>query len=316
MPSTDAAGMEPPNSWGDGRSLPSMDLVCVTFEGDARLNVLQVLSVERLFDHSGIGTYFIILNGVDNKSLREFFSKELRGRVSPELEAKMVFREANDVLGGHEGIGRRNQQLLKLMIAREVTSETYLLLDAKNHFIRHSSRADFFHSGMIKTVRSKPSPALFEYAVASLQVFGAAPQLVENALPTITPYVMVTSEVLDLIRRIEKQFNKSFLESFDEDLRSTTEFFLYYSHLVTNGRPLSYVAAPPLVTTLFTQWPQDPAVVMRLITDAERSTRPLFGLHRLRLPQLTAEQSDAIARLWRIGLLESQEDEAWFLETV
>ena len=98
-------------------------------------------------------------------------------------------------------------------------------------------------------------------------------------------------------------------------LHKTTEFFLYYAHLVSNGQPYPYADTSPPVTTLYTKWPQEHETVMRLIREARSPYRPVFGLHRLRLPQLNQEQASAITSLWKMELLEDHESAEWFLSS-
>ena len=51
---------------------------------------------------------------------------------------------------------------------------------------------------------------------ASLRVFGAeTDSRAVTSPPTITPYVMLRSEVLNLIRRIEQIYGMQFNEAFD-----------------------------------------------------------------------------------------------------
>jgi len=295
------------------RAIPSpVDLVCIAYEGDARLMVLQMLSVDRLLAHTGLGKYVVILNGADNGALETFIRGEIFTRISTELRDRVVFIDGRSILGA-ESAGWRDQQALKLLIAKHLTSDHYMLLDAKNHFIRPATINDFFQDGVPKTSIKPMADNWIQYMRASLRPFQA---LTEGNLvsmpPSVTPYVMIRGEVLRLIERIEASTAKGFVAAF-EDLPRATEFFLYYAHFISERGRFPYVDAPELCTTLYTVWPQDPETVLRCVRGAAEKGHALFGLHRKRLPQLTDEQSRGIVTLWRRHLLKDWEDASWFM---
>jgi len=290
----------------------AVDLACIAYEGDARLMVLQMLSVDRLLDLDGVGSYVVILNGADNAALEAFMRGEVFSRVSPELRDRVVFVDGPAILGA-ASTGWRDQQALKLLISKQLTGDHYLLLDAKNHFIRPTVMGDFFQGGVPKTVIKPMAEGWIQHMRASLRPFGALTE--ENLVtmpPSITPYMMIRKEVLSLIERVEASASKGFVEAF-EDLPKATEFFLYYAHFISGSVRFPYVDAPALGTTLYTVWPQDPEKVLALIDEAADKDHALFGLHRKRLPQLTEEQSLRIVSLWRRHLLKDWEDASWFM---
>ena len=296
--------------------MPTTDLATITFEGDARLTLLQVLSVDRLFDPDSMNRYIIVLNGANNSHLKAWLLGRLRGVISSGLLEKIDFVEAREVIGAGTEIGWRDQQLIKLKVADLVATDHYLLLDGKNHFVHRATAGDFFVDGSPATNFTRTNDSWLPFVRASLDVFGANDDL--NALttpPTITPYVMIRAEVLALLARLESIYQVSASDAFDKELRRTTEFYLYYAHLVSTGRSYPYQRGPTRVTTLYTKWPQDPDVVMRLITSAHDLSRPVFGLHRLRIPQLNDHQRAAITELWLDELLETSDRPEWFLQT-
>ena len=129
----------------------------VTFEGDARLAVLQVLSVDRLLDHENVNRYIIILNGQDNAAVETFLRASVDPEVGAELAAKIEYVPASELLPLNDPQGWRGQQLLKLVVAHYSTARYYLVLDAKNHFIHRTLVSDFFTETAIKTIR-RPAP--------------------------------------------------------------------------------------------------------------------------------------------------------------
>jgi len=290
-----------------------VDLVCVTYEGDARLMILQMLSVDRLLDHAHVGRYVVVLNGADNHTLAEYFRAHAFPRLSGALRDKIEFVDGKAVLGGASA-GWRDQQAIKLLIANHLTNDFYLLLDAKNHFIRPTLVSEFFLGGSPKTWL-KPMPENWvQYMRHSLRQFRA---LTEDNLkvmpPTVTPYVMIRREALAAVQRIEAASGKVFTEAFADMGDKATEFFLYYAHFISGRGSFPYADAAPLGTTLYTVFPSDPEMVHELIGDAAAGGLAVFGLHRKRLPQLTEPQKADIEGLWRNHLLVAWEDAGWFL---
>lgn len=290
-------------------------LVTVTFEGDARLTVLQVLSIDRLLAPDSYLSHVMVLNGEDNQRLRTFIEENVKGHISEETWARIQFVDADAILSGGPEFGWRTQQYLKLAVAKQVTTPYYLVLDGKNHFVRPSSLEEFFaDDGRPRTVVAKPSAALERFARASLSALDCDEDpWLPRAMPTITPYLMRREDVLAMMDLVAQREQMSFAEAFAKPLSGATEFYLYYAYLVSSGQLNTYHAAAPLVTTLFTSWPSDPAVVASCIADAATCKKPMFGLHWRRLPQLTPDQTTRIVDMWRLHLLREGEEPTWFL---
>ncbi len=278
--------------------------------------VLQILSIDRLLDLGKVNSYVIILNGQDNTALRSFLISQTSYRISQDLSEKMVFVDGADVASNQESDGWRSQQLLKLTIARYLKSEYYLLLDAKNHFIHHSRVEDFFYDGLPITTIGPTNQGWLPYVRNSLNIFGVTSEkaIVESP-PTVTPYLMVRSYVLGLLTKVEEDFGTNFSNVFNSKIHEkTTEFFMYYGYIASLGGPYPYANRPSIGRTLYTKWPQDPRRVISTIEEMRSKEALIFGLHRLRLAQLTGQQREAIMSLWAMHLLRAEESSDWFLE--
>lgn len=288
-------------------------LATVTFEGDLRLTILQALSIDRLFNLDEVSEYVVVLNGSDNGALGREFKRHLDGRVSERLRARLRVVPAPQLPKTGDGLGWYGQQVVKLALADIVSTDTYLMLDAKNHFVRPSSIGDFFYDGLPSTVFSSTPPNWEKYVRASLEALDVYTDArAARMMPTTTPYVMITREVASLVDRIEAKYGRPLAQAIHET-GGATEFFLYYAHLVSTHDEIPYSDRPSTSRTLFTSWPQDPAMVLSIIADTIAKDVPTFGLHRRRLPQLTDEQKDAIREMWRRHLLADWEDADWFM---
>lgn len=293
-------------------TLPTTSLATVTFEGDLRLTVLQALSIDRLFNLGGVTEYVVVLNGAGNALLEAEFRKHLEGRISAELRDRLRVITTPDLPRGGDGSGWYGQQTIKLALCDVVASDAYLMLDAKNHFIRPSSIDDFFHDGKPITQLTATTPNWTKYVRASLMALDVFTEdRLSKMMPTVTPYLMLTNEVANTVSRLEQRFGLPL----DRAIRKTggaTEFFLYYAHLASTYDEIPYANRPSLTRTLFTQWPQDHGRALEMIADAVEQNVPMFGLHRNRLPQLSRSQMDAIKQMWGRHLLKEWEDADWF----
>jgi Family of unknown function (DUF6492) len=294
-----------------------MTIATVTFEADMRLTVLQALSLDRLFPTEEIAEYILVLNDPDPVELEGELRDHLTGRISEALMSKTRFLPAVEVAALAPMRAWRSQQVLKLELASQVATEHYLLLDAKNHFVRPTTTAEFWHGERIRTY-VKDRPQWRQWVLDSFEALGVTPteDQLARPWPTTTPYLMITGEVRALLKRIESQHGAPFSTVFP-DLGSATEFFLYYAHMIdVYADDPPYTAAPPIVAALFRKWPQDSVAVMEVLDDATGGDIPVFGLHRLRVPALTPSQREAIESLWRAHLLSADDDPAWFLGEV
>jgi hypothetical protein len=98
----------------------------------------------------------------------------LGGRISGALMNKTRFLPAPEVATLAPMRAWRAQQVLKLEVARRVATEQYLLLDAKNHFVRPTTSADFWHDGRIRTY-IKDRPQWREWVLDSFDALGVTP---------------------------------------------------------------------------------------------------------------------------------------------
>ncbi len=281
-----------------------IDIHTVVFEADLRLLELQIFSVVRFIDPAQVSTYRINING-SMPAVSEAIREQIESRILPRIA--QAWREKIELpvtSFGHPRGGPRSQQVLKLTSVASSAAPYVLVVDAKNHFLRPTSLSSFFaDDGRIKTVIKKVNSGFEKAVSASFEFFGARYQEGDNVLPTITPYVMMPEIVRNLLADILLKTGESLDQSFDKDrlLRESTEFYLYNAFMARHGLVEShYTNAPQTFLSLFTVWPQDRKVVANYLERAANDpTCLMFGLHRLRLPQLNNDERAKFAELWR-----------------
>lgn len=289
-------------------------IASIAFEGDARLECLQILSVDRLFSTDEVPEYSIVLNGKDNDSLRHFFDEFIAAKVSPALREKITFLRFADLLPTSEPQGYYDQQALKLALApyyrTKLGAPLYLMLDAKNHFVTKSSFENFFEGGKPRSTLRETLPYWAGYVEKSLNALGIPLEKGAEMIPSVTPYIMYTDIVCELIEGLTSAAEPDLLKTIESS--RGTEFLLYYAQLHKSDALGRYDLSGVPAVTLFTNWPQDEVDVLRMLNQLEDKSAVVFGLHRNRLPQLSAEQIGTISKLWGRELLHTDEDASWF----
>lgn len=283
-----------------------LDLVSITFEQEIRLQLLQAISIEKHFEIDNINKYMIVLNGSSNQELAEYLEDLFNlFELSRSLQRKIQFINANDLLDWippeTENRSYLLQQIIKLKIARLVNSKHYLLLDSKNHFIRDVNIDDFISNEKIKTQFKKPAYGLIKFLNHSLSVFNLRNEdYIENAMPTITPYLMKTLYVRELTTFLEEKFSKPFEQVFFEEIPNATEFYLYYSWLIKNNLLEDYVQSAGNGVTLYTRYPEDHDLCKELLRKAQSNKLiKVFGLHRNRIPKLDEGELQILKSIWQ-----------------
>lgn len=204
----------------------SFPIASVFFEGDLRLQILQAISIDRLFDLSGLTQYTLVLNGNDNEKLKSDFIRAIDHTISTALREKMRFVEWVEVYGQEPTIGKLSQQALKLGISGLYEDEYYLVLDAKNHFVSPFTMDGFFKNDKPITILKKTNSYWKKCVDPSFRALDMDPTESNGLMiPSITPYMMNTAKTRDLVDFLERKFEKRLPAAFVET-QIATEFLL------------------------------------------------------------------------------------------
>ncbi|WJY90198.1 hypothetical protein CCONF_08415 [Corynebacterium confusum] len=293
-------------------------IASIFYEKDFRLAILQALSIDRLFEKSGLCEYTVIANGSDDEALREQFLNALGNVVSSEFKSLVRVKTFSEILPGIDKTGYYDQQAIKLAISRYYKERfgeeapNYLMLDSKNHFVRPSSVEDFFHAGRPVTARVAISPYWKKYVERSRLAVEIPESFFDNLMtPSITPCVFFTDVAVELVDFLEKKYETHLLRALSQS--GGTEFLLYVAWLEKQDQLGLYHRSALPVRTLFTQHPDSDSGVEKMLDELVEKGIPLFGLHRNRLPKLSEEHRQRISDIWGRSLLAPWEDSNWFL---
>ena len=208
------------------------DFVTVTFSDELSLLAIQATSFAKHVDSNIVGTIFIVVNEADFRAVEAVIKRKILWRYKHLKDAVKIVNGWLPSLAD----GWKRQQVLKLAIARKIQTESFVILDSKNHFIRPFGREQIVSpDNKLYSVRYdiyEPFQEGFERACCYFGYEGEPP--VKAALPTTTPYFMVSDLAKRLIGYIEAKEGKPFEEVFHE-LDLYTEFYSYYAFLLSQG---------------------------------------------------------------------------------
>jgi uncharacterized protein DUF6492 len=196
--------------------------------------------------------------------------------------------------------GWYRQQALKLLISRKIETPRYILLDAKNHLINRVSRS---------TVESKDGKLMYSYVHSyrehtlrhlvenACRYFAIDERVIEQFMPTVTPFAISTQVARELLDYIEGQESRDFAQVFlarDESKR-VTEFGLYAAYLIHSGRGFTrlYDLTGPKFRTIWGDVEYD---LPRVLERAGNSA--FFSVHRTAFRNLDSGAAGALADFW------------------
>jgi hypothetical protein len=274
-----------------------LTFVTVAFESELPLLLLQARSMAHHLDPALVSDVLVIDNTA--RGMRADYRSRLEGEYGGFGNRLSVLRPT-DICQVPAAIGWRQQQVLKLAVAAQVTTAQYVVLDAKNHFVSSPDRGFFRDangraSGTAYSYESHPLRSGLEHVLSYLGL-DAAPHIARFTA-TVTPFVFDTPVVLDLIAGVETRSGRPFAVEFIEN--DLLEFFLYTGWVLASGKAIDDFYALDRVSCA-TVWPRGAtlAAVRTAVASTVESHAPVFSVHRTALAALDADATRALARFW------------------
>lgn len=294
--------------------LGSLSAVTVVFEAEVPLLELQARSIARHVEDGSFDEYLVIDN------TRKGLSPRARRRIRAELGrhgGRLAFTSRSAFPAVPTTSGWRMQQSLKLMAALRLTAAHYVVLDAKNHFIEPTSRADFFDSvtglphGGIHSFEEHPLRPQLEHVAAAL---GLDPgSAVERFTATVPPVVLDRGVVNQVLVDVGGGEPDRFPSEFER--AGFTEFFLYSAwQMVRGATPDDLVSGRSLVSPTVWAGASAPHDVRSVLERAVASPTTTLAVHRRALAKLSRESVRDLAAFWtRHGLFRSTAEARSFI---
>ncbi|PZQ87806.1 MAG: hypothetical protein DI534_13590 [Leifsonia xyli] len=281
--------------------LSPITVVTVTFGAETALLEVQARSLARSLAPGDVAEIIVIDNG--RRAMGTATAARLRARYGPLASRVRILPVAELVPDMPAAIGWRTQQVAKLVVAAEVETPHYLILDAKNHLIRPAGLPDLVGEdgrahGSTHPYTSHPLQAQLRTTLAYL---GADAEQTRDAIanfpPTATPFVMDTALTRALVDDISRRARTPFAIEFER--AGLTEFFLYAGWVQLRGPGLEAVFdGTPIPSP--TVWPKarTAAGLDAVIAEASLSRSAFFAVHRTALARGDAALRSALARFW------------------
>lgn len=280
--------------------MEKIDLAVVFYENEVDTLGLLAKSIELYCETSLVDKIYFINNAVNPAAGRKAFDKEVLpffDKFKNNIRIIDADKLGVDLTKGADPY--LSQQALKLSIATMSDKGHYLVLDAKCHFIRELSRKDLFtedgkpvshhqvHGGYVKACL-KEACIYFDVDV----------DLDKPALPTVPPYLMITTIVRDLLTEIEKREGAGIYNLISKN-EKLAEFLIYFAYLTYRGGPEKFysIGTKPYAT-LFTKWPESDKDISRVLNSTSNDSVWMFSIRAKRFAQLKSNEIDFIANLW------------------
>jgi hypothetical protein len=286
--------------------------VTVAHEIDYELLKIQARSLDLYADPSIIKQIIVVENFTPGKELD--WRAELL-TLYGSLATRVRFVRSVDLVDMPTAYsGWWTQQVLKLVIAKEITTEWYVTFDAKNQLV-NTLRGDFFCSPDGKPTTKlrrgyRTHPQLLDHFQRVLAYFEInVSEYLDDWMPTTTPFILMTWAVRHLTAEIEHRERKPFAQAFLD--RQLTEYFSYAAHLIKCGisHREAYSDSQKVVPVIWEEQGPYAKLVRQIIRAAETHEAPVFGVHRGAIDAMPPECGNRLADFWtQHRLFESRRD--------
>ena len=293
-----------------------VSFVTVVFEEEISLLKLQARSISKFLDLSFVERIILVVNGRNQLAVFESITSKVLLEYGNAAHLVKVISGHDVEPGALNESGWHSQQALKLAISAFITTDYYVALDSKNHFIKPASRLSFFsQDGKALYSEQDFRVLMSEHYRNSMKLFGNdGAAHINSSLPTTTPFVFLTKAVREMREVLQTKGMVSFTEMVLHLPR--TEFLAYYSYLLYRRSVDDlYVVGNSYVATLWRMHVEDPGLFADALRHAKNDSVFVFGVHRYARQAMTFSQKLLIADLWRsVGLVQEIEEGFNFLE--
>jgi ADP-glucose pyrophosphorylase len=295
---------------------PKLDIVTVGFTGEMRLLQLQARSLRLYADPAMINRIYIVCNDKAFRPFQRFVRKHVLPEYGP-LADKVTILDYRTIIGRKiNKTGWRSQQVLKLLMARYVEADQFLILDSKNHFIRPVSSSTFISPrGKLRMYQMDINEAFRNHLNAACSYFGVVDGPVnEKIFPTATPFVMSTRVTQDLLKYVEQREGTDFTTFFLPN-RSFNEFYFYQAYILSKDKLIEtlYEVRDRIALGFFSGASKTPDRIKYLMPVLDQSEMCCTGVHRHILEEGIPDNLQAIADMWkRFGLVTTSQEVEYF----
>jgi hypothetical protein len=287
-------------------------LVTVVFEDELPLLQLQAASLRRFAPSPMLEKIVVVANSHDAR-----FVQRLRGCVQwyGDSAPLVTILDLSDFPQLPKTVGWFSQQLLKLLVARHVRTERYVVLDPKTHLIAPLTDAFLEHGDGRANMMDYPytTHTLRPYLERTLRYLHLEPdQYIQKFPSSAPPFIMYTDVTNDLIDSIGRCSGRPFEEEFIS--QKLTEFFLYSAWVVKKFGSIEklYSYSNLYSPTIWEHKVEISEIKEELAHGVGRS--PFINIHRRSIFKMKDSGLEYIAELWTsAGLFEDRQSALDFI---
>ena len=216
-----------------------LDFVTITFSDTREMNLLKIQAHSFKLVNTAIinkiyiifnepSKFFHLFNSTFNNMILKFYPDDIRDKIT-----LLSLSDIN--INDNEPSTWFSQQRVKIEISKFIKSQYYVVLDSKTHFIDKIDNDFFFNNGKPRLYFNRLNPEMLTYYNNCFNYFDiSCPNEIKlpefKKIQTITPFLFITNECLNLINYIEHKEKIPFGDFFIHR-QKYTEFFLYYAFL-------------------------------------------------------------------------------------
>lgn len=225
-----------------------LDFVTITFSDSCETNLLKIQAYSfKLVNKNIINNIYILFNEPTHlfKAFVDIFNNDILKLYPNDLREKIKLLSLHDInINDNSHSSWFSQQRVKIEISKFITSKYYVVLDSKTHFISQIDNDYFFNNGKPILYFNTINNEMLSYYNNCFDYFGISCPT-EKKMPkfkkiqTVTPFLFITYECLNLIKHIEDNEQLPFGDFFMQQ-RKYTEFFLYYAFLAFSKKRSLY----------------------------------------------------------------------------
>ena len=286
----------------EGYNREKIDFVTIVYDNETELNLLKLQAHSfKFIDRSLLNDIIIVYNDKNPSNFKKTFKRNILPFYPRNFQHKVKIITLEDLNIKLES-SWNSQQIVKLEISKLIQSEYYVMLDAKNHFIRKVNYRTFFKNGKPAIFLNNPGK-MIRYYYNCLDYFEAQDPFNykktgkgNEILLTTTPYLFHTEDVKDLLKFIENKEKTPFPIFFQQN-RNLTEFYLYSTYLIYTNKIKNCWMCPSICKILYGEINR--AEVEGRINQCLLNTNiKCFGLHRKFVKDVSEAQAEEINTEW------------------
>lgn len=287
------------------------DVVSIFCKRDLPFQLLQARSIARFLDRDSLGRLIYVWNEPEpqpDEALRllcnQLGSFDFQMIQSSDLGIENAYVDENAWL---------TQQAAKLLVASRVETQNYMVLDAKNHFIRPCATTDFIHSDSraARNLHELSKGGDYDRLAYALRFFGCATPATLSAVEPVTPFIFNRSIVLRMIERIEAATTGALATVFFRHDEMLSEFLCYQAFWMSEGRDPSDLFSNSGLRNREVLWGHlgRPGFFKDWLARVAMPSVKVIGVHWMACINMNREQRLALCDLWlQAGLVESKDE--------